>query len=685
MARGTYRYRSLVAIAVISMAVAMVLSMSVNGSAVLGVTTQPLAEEPTCKIYGWVNDSVTLQGIDNATIIMIGEEFINYTETMTNEIGYYETDFVRGETILLFSAPGHYSVFLIVDTASLTELRQDAYLDPEPTVPTALLTLNHYENISSHRPLVAHAISEDFNIMGVEAVIGHVWTLSGDRLEFTLIDLDLVMPLYGIGSDSFVYTYEDDLFIGDYTWPATTPSAGYLINETVSEYVQLGYHRTINEDESYGIAGRYWNDSLDEESGFAFFDNATGEYLGFEFVNTTDPFGTLDPPEIPAASPDDPSGVFAPSATVYSGTVVENDYGDTFEWSDSQFEELVLEPRSVSGLAFEYTNDVPSGDYVALLMVIDEANNLNMTTEFFTVDASPPTADAGEDQDAVVGVEVSLSGAASEDDIGITDYSWTFEEDGEPVSLYGETVVHAFSEPGAYTVTLVVRDGGLNEDSDTVLITVEEDAPPVAEAGSDSLTVPEDSLVTFDGSGSHDDVGITEYSWEITELGVQYEGVEFNYTFETLGTYHVNLTVTDSIGQVSDPDTITVTVTDATAPVADAGDDIGTEAGDTVQLDGSGSSDNVGIVNYTWTFEYDGGTVILYGESPEFTFDEPGTYEITLTVTDGEGLEGTDAVTVTVTDGAGTLDYGLVLGVVLVAALAGVVVIFLLRRNGKAT
>ena len=66
-------------------------------------------------------------------------------------------------------------------------------------------------------------------------------------------------------------------------------------------------------------------------------------------------------------------------------------------------------------------------------------------------------------------------------------------------------------------------------------------------------------------------------------------------------------------------------------------------------FDGSGSSDNVGIVNWTWTFTYDSVDYELYGEFVNFTFlSEPGSAVVTLTVYDAQGSSDTDTMTVNV-------------------------------------
>ncbi|MBU0685101.1 MAG: M14 family zinc carboxypeptidase [Thermoplasmatota archaeon] len=86
----------------------------------------------------------------------------------------------------------------------------------------------------------------------------------------------------------------------------------------------------------------------------------------------------------------------------------------------------------------------------------------------------------------------------------------------------------------------------------------------------------------------------------------------------------------------------------STPPIAEAGDDRSVLVGETVVLDGSGSTDDIGIENYTWTFTYNGSPVSLYGPTPSFEFWVPGVYEIVLNVSDAAGLHGIDMVNVTV-------------------------------------
>ncbi|HEQ78922.1 MAG TPA: PKD domain-containing protein [Euryarchaeota archaeon] len=114
------------------------------------------------------------------------------------------------------------------------------------------------------------------------------------------------------------------------------------------------------------------------------------------------------------------------------------------------------------------------------------------------------------------------------------------------------------------------------------------------------------------------------------------------------GIYLVTLTVWDDAG-FSDQDTMTVEVLDITPPVADAGRDRRAPPGTLVEFDARGSHDNVGIVNYTWFFNYNFTEVVLYGVTPTYIFEIEGVYNITLTVKDAAGNENNDVTIINVT------------------------------------
>lgn len=84
-----------------------------------------------------------------------------------------------------------------------------------------------------------------------------------------------------------------------------------------------------------------------------------------------------------------------------------------------------------------------------------------------------PVSDAGADVTIVVGESVVFSGTGSNDDVGITNYTWNFTYEDEMQYLYGPTPEFEFWAVGAYNVTLTVTDADGHTAVDTMLVTVE--------------------------------------------------------------------------------------------------------------------------------------------------------------------------------------------------------------------
>jgi PKD repeat protein len=86
------------------------------------------------------------------------------------------------------------------------------------------------------------------------------------------------------------------------------------------------------------------------------------------------------------------------------------------------------------------------------------------------------------------------------------------------------------------------------------------------------------------------------------------------------------------------------------APIADAqARPIDAKVGEPITFDGSGSTDDRQApeqLGYAWSF---GDGESATGQTVHHAYAAPGTYEVTLTVTDADGATGTDTITVTVT------------------------------------
>ncbi|MFO8050482.1 MAG: PKD domain-containing protein [Thermoplasmatota archaeon] len=357
-------------------------------------------------------------------------------------------------------------------------------------------------------------------------------------------------------------------------------------------------------------------------------------------------------PPVANAGPDRTIGVG--TSFTFNGSGSHDNVGvASYTWSFTDTIPIVLTGVQTT-YRFNYT-----GVYPITLNVTDAAGHWNTDTMTVTVlDITSPVADAGPDRTISVGASFTVNGSGSHDNVEIINWTWTFYDGIENITIYGSDPSHIFKVPGVFLVTLNVTDAAGNWATDSMIVTVNDNTQPIADAGTDQ-TVDEGTIVTFDGVGSSDNVGIVNYTWSFIDgVPITLYGAQAEYQFNDPGVFVVILNVTDDAGNWATA-TMTVTVRDITSPVANAGSDQRVAIGSTVILNGSLSTDNVGIVRHTWTFNYDGAQRTLEGAEVEFKFDKSGTYEIDLTVYDEYENIGMDTLNITV------VDTGVVKGMVL--------------------
>ena len=268
-----------------------------------------------------------------------------------------------------------------------------------------------------------------------------------------------------------------------------------------------------------------------------------------------------------------------------------------------------------------------------------------------------PVANAGADQTVKVDGLVILDGTGSYDPDGNYPLTYAWEIISTPS---GSTAISSASDssestfsftvdlPGEYTIQIVVTDS-LGTASEPYLVLVStSNSMPVADAGSNQALSKEDITVQLDGSQSFDPDGdpIT-YAWSITSKppfssAALNDPTAVNPTFvaDSLGTYVIELIVTDNQGLDSFPDEVVVS-SENVKPVADAGGNQVVLVGETVFLDGSGSYDvNLDPLTYSWNMasKPKGSLTVLIGaetEYPNFEPDIQGIYTPNLVVNDG--------------------------------------------------
>ena len=251
---------------------------------------------------------------------------------------------------------------------------------------------------------------------------------------------------------------------------------------------------------------------------------------------------------------------------------------------------------------------------------------------------------------------MQFNGSGSWGTPSISSFEWTFDYYLSIIILYGSEPKFTFHKAGMYPVELIVRTENGSSDTDTVFVYVRDIEAPIVDAGPDTV-IDQHETVKFEPLIIQDNYGGMNWSWYLfyAEKNWTIGSDDPSFRFHTVGEYLVTLEAQDDAGNRAS-DTLIVTVNDITPPDANAGMDIIIDQGDMVNLFILQQSlDNVGVSDWTWTFEYNGTCQTLYAtiitpSSPIFTFDIPGYYIVTMNVSDEAGNFATDVINVTVLD-----------------------------------
>jgi len=362
----------------------------------------------------------------------------------------------------------------------------------------------------------------------------------------------------------------------------------------------------------------------------------------------------------------DASGSSAPEGTVDSyrfnfgdGTVVEG------------------EGPSVTH-TYEYVQE-----YEPAVTVTDSNGNTDVETSTITVTEDvEPNLDVDFTHEAdsyVAGNEVSfVEDVTIGSNYEIDNYEWLIGPSQQcggdaPGDGLGETYTHTFSDPGVYWVALRVyasSDDDLAADCWQYPFKIRSSDPSIVTP--DDPTVNEIVTIAAEDPGEGNEGDFDRYRWTVTDPdgAVQRSG-DFGESFllpiDKQGNWTIDLRIENFVEEdnVSYPTTVyyegATTLSVAADPnegptaVVDAPDLV--EIGESAQLDGRNSADADGtITNYDWTVETAADEQTYSGHLVDaVSWSEPGTYQVSLTVTDDDGSSASAARSVTVDDNDGPI------------------------------
>ncbi len=329
---------------------------------------------------------------------------------------------------------------------------------------------------------------------------------------------------------------------------------------------------------------------------------------------------------------------------------------------------------SPNALIATFVADV-SGTYNVQLTVSNGTSS-DSAAAVVSTGPAPPVANAGPNQTVGVGATVNLNGANSTDSNGAQlSYSWTLISmpTRSAAQLFGGRSATPFfvaDVSGTYKVQLVVSDGSFSSQPSVVTVTTQ-NTPPVAIAtcsicSGSSGTVVVNTLIRLDGSKSTDaDGDPLTYTWSLNTSQAPGSNavlsatniVNPTFTVDVAGTYVAQLDVFD--GTSHNQATVTITTSAILAPTASAGPNQTIQAGNVVQLSGSGTDPQGLTLTYNWTLTTlpSGSNAKLSATNianPTFTADVVGTYIAQLVVSNGHLSSTGSTVTITSNDTAPT-------------------------------
>jgi PKD repeat protein len=146
---------------------------------------------------------------------------------------------------------------------------------------------------------------------------------------------------------------------------------------------------------------------------------------------------------------------------------------------------------------------------------------------------------------------------------------------------------------------------------------------------------PTSGMVALTVNFTDQSIGATSWSWNFGDTGTSTQRNP-SHVYNTVGTYTVSLTVTNSYGSDNETKTNYITVTPLLPPVANfTASSTNISAGDSVNFTDQSTNNPT---SWSWTFE--GGTPSTSTtQNPTITYSTPGTYDVTLVAGNAAGSD----------------------------------------------
>ncbi|MDI6791649.1 MAG: PKD domain-containing protein [bacterium] len=292
---------------------------------------------------------------------------------------------------------------------------------------------------------------------------------------------------------------------------------------------------------------------------------------------------------------------------------------------------------SDSSYAYSWADDY-SGSVI--LRVTDNDGRTDTASASVTISNRAPVASAGGPYSGGIGETITLAGSAVDSSPHDTfTYNWDLDNNGTYETLNTQNPSTSWDTVGIYLITLKVTDDDGGADTDTTEVVISDSIPPVVTItspnnGNDTTTTQ--SQITISGWASDTGTGVVTVS---INTGDSNTGDTANFSFLVTLNPDTNtfiVTAQDGAGNTG-TDTINIYYyPPCPSPVADftASDTSGCAPLNVCFTDSSTGD----ITSWSWDLDGDGISDTTF-QNLCYTYDTPGTYTVSLTVSDTCGSD----------------------------------------------
>jgi PKD repeat protein len=310
-------------------------------------------------------------------------------------------------------------------------------------------------------------------------------------------------------------------------------------------------------------------------------------------------------------------------------------YSCTWNYDDGSSESLVDQDTT----DHIYANE---GVYDVSVSCVDDGGLSDTASMSVTIGNVAPVVDdlIGD----ASGSEASLlSFTCATSDVGVDDtltIDWDYG-DGQVETDAAASVSHAYADDAVYEVQCSVSDG-LASDSSTISVSVTDVLPSISSFPA-TLAGSEAEELSFSALASDVAADPLTYAWDFGD-GTAATGAEAAHVYADDGTYDYSLTVLDDDGvQVVASGVASISNVAPTVELSVTGD---LDEGSLVSFDAVGTDPGADSLTCVWDLGDGTSSTTVDQATASHSFDQDGSFDVSVVCTDDEGDGNTDSLTV---------------------------------------